>query len=283
MPTLLKSFVYPTLCLLPVMATIWQINKHPESWVYTPIVYLLLLAVVLLVEHFLPWKDNWNHSTNGDLSLDLKHLAGNLLVSHTSALLYATTFPARALMSPSSLSNWSIPVQYLIGILVFDFGLYAVHRLSHKYGLLWRLHSIHHSSERIYSINGQKRHLLHEVAEGMPGLLCLFILGIRPEVTVLILFTVSVHLLFQHANIDYQAGPLNRVFSVAELHRWHHQRSWQDVQGNYGAIFSFWDSLLGTKLHVKNNPPAEVGLDDDPTLATSSYLEQHIRPFRRDK
>src|SRR5690349_14300648 len=40
----------------------------------------------------------------------------------------------------------------LIGIVVVDFAGYWWHRLRHAWGPLWRLHQLHHSSERLDAI-----------------------------------------------------------------------------------------------------------------------------------
>ncbi|WP_422822321.1 sterol desaturase family protein [Vreelandella nanhaiensis] len=33
-----------------------------------------------------------------------------------------------------------------------------MHRASHRIGWLWRLHAPHHSAERLYWLNGKRRH-----------------------------------------------------------------------------------------------------------------------------
>lgn len=276
-----KFFAYPILALTPIIGlTIYTEQLSASPVPVATMVYLSILLIVLFLERKFPWTKDWSKN-KGDSGLDITYLILNFVVSHSALAMYYFLFPFRETFLPSLLSSQSFYIQYMIGLLIFDFGLYFVHRLSHGYGMLWRLHAIHHSSERIYSVNGQKRHLLHEMIEGVPGFIIIFALGISPVVAVLIIYTVSIHLIFQHANIDYRAGILKNIFSVAELHRWHHQRDWKDVQGNYGAVFSFWDIIFGTLLKQKNNPPSEVGLDDSPELVRLSLVKQHIWPFMK--
>ncbi|WP_438893785.1 sterol desaturase family protein, partial [Bacillus cereus group sp. BC251] len=52
---------------------------------------------------------------------------------------------------PASLPIW---LQLLIVGLVIDFGLWLMHYLSHQKRFLWKLHALHHSSERLYWLNG---------------------------------------------------------------------------------------------------------------------------------
>ena len=61
--------------------------------------------------------------------------------------------------------------QILIAGAIIDFGLWFMHWLSHKNQFLWRLHALHHSSERLYWLNGERRHPLSAVLLASPGLL----------------------------------------------------------------------------------------------------------------
>jgi len=170
-------------------------------------------------------------------------------------------------------------MQFLLGTAVIDFGLYWVHRASHVVPWLWKLHAIHHTSTRIYWLNGQRRHVVHELLEGAPALFVLGLLGAPPSVVACGLAAVAIHLLLQHGNVAYRVGVLRYVFSVAELHRWHHQRKYEAVQGNYAAIFSLWDWLFGTALRKKGEAPIDVGMDDECTIP-SDWFGQLKWPFR---
>lgn len=275
-----KFFIYPLLGILPVLGMVFLVNSFNVAiWPFGLCLYLVILMAVILLERKLPWAQDWNHDRE-DSKLDIYYLILNFGVSHSAILIYIIFFEFRGEMFANIFTNQYPYLEYFVGLLIFDFGLYLIHRLSHGNGFLWKLHAIHHSSERIYSVNGQKRHLLHEILEGSPGFLILFVLGISPTTVALIVYTVSIHLLFQHANIAYQAGFFRHIFSVAELHRWHHQKDWKDVQGNYGAIFSFWDALSGTMLSQTHSAPTNVGLDDPAHLAKLNLLRQHQWPFK---
>lgn len=248
-------------------------------WIIPPFIYMSVMLIVFVLEKIHPWEKDWNQS-KGDIFLDIQHLVGNLTVSSIALAFYNLSFEFRSLVTFPGLLNSNIYLQYIIGLMAFDFGLYYIHRISHTVKWLWRLHAIHHSSERVYFLNGQKRHLLHEILEGSPGFIILWVVGIRPEVALVIIYTVNIHLLFQHANVNYRLGVFNKIFSASEGHRWHHQRDWKDVQGNYGAIFSVWDLIFGTFLHRNSIPGKNVGLDEPANLARMSYFRQHLWPFK---
>jgi sterol desaturase/sphingolipid hydroxylase (fatty acid hydroxylase superfamily) len=142
-----------------------------------------------------------------------------------------------------------------------------MHRASHVVPWLWGLHAIHHSARRVYWLSGQLRQIVHELLEGLPGLVVVGLLGAPATVVACFMAAITLHVFFQHGNIEYRLGPFTRVFAVAELHRWHHQPRYEDVQGNYGAILSIWDFAVGTALPQKGDAPLDVGMGRPARLA----------------
>ena len=166
----------------------------------------------------------------------------------------------------------------LIVALVFDFGLYAMHRASHRVAWLWCYHATHHSAQRLYWLNGERRHPLHAAMMAGPGLLVLLASGVAPAVLATWLAIQTVHLAFQHANIDYRLGVLRSLIGAAELHRWHHKREFEDAQVNFGEFLLLWDRLFGT-FHAGHET---VGVDDVGLLDhgfPQTYWQQLRYPF----
>lgn len=59
------------------------------------------------------------------------------------------------------------------------------------------------------------------------------------------------------------------LFSMAELHRWHHARDIRIANGNYGSTLIVWDVLFGTRTlpqdDVRNH---ELGLQNENEVPT---------------
>ena len=271
--------VYPLLFGGAVTTIVTAVGRGVSYWRVGPPVVAACVVAVALLERVAPYARAWQRD-HGDTRTDVLHLVGNLLVSQASVALYGAARAATGAAPGPWPVGWPFALQFLAGVAVFDFGLYAVHRASHSVPWLWRLHAIHHSARRLYWVNGQRRHLAHEALEGAPGLLALGALGAPAAVVACAAAAITVHLLLQHGNVAYRAGWLRYVFAVAELHRWHHQRHYVDVQGNYGALFSVWDYAFGTALPKKGDAPPDVGLDDEPGLP-ADYAGQLVWPFRR--
>ncbi len=92
----------------------------------------------------------------------------------------------------------------------------------HEIPWLWRFHAPHHSANRLYWFNALRFHPLDILLVGPVKLLPLVALGADGDVLALVLIFSAVHGVYQHANLPCRLGPLNWIFSMAELHRWHH-------------------------------------------------------------
>ena len=111
-----------------------------------------------------------------------------------------------------------------------------------------------------------------------PGLILVALLGAPPAVISAWLAILAVHLALQHANIDYTVGPARKWLGVAETHRWHHKREYEDAQVNFGEFWLIWDRCFGTFLDPAGRLRAgEVGLRDE--SMPTGYLAQLGWPF----
>jgi hypothetical protein len=109
--------------------------------------------------------------------------------------------------------------------------------------------------------------------------LVLVALGVGPEVLVMQAVFSSVHGMFQHCNIDLKLGPLNYVFPMAELHRWHHSLDVAESSTNYGNNLAIWDLVFGTYYRPQNRlPSTQIGVSD--RLIPLSYWGQLLAPMR---
>jgi sterol desaturase/sphingolipid hydroxylase (fatty acid hydroxylase superfamily) len=91
------------------------------------------------------------------------------------------------------------------------------------------------------------------------------------------------HGTFQHANIHVKLGFLNWIFSMAELHRWHHSRSIEESSSNYSGHVLLWDIVFGTRFLPSDRlPPCDIGIAGMPTFP-NDYIEQLKSPFTLDR
>jgi len=244
------------------------------------------LMVVLLAERLLPYADAWRRS-HGDVRTDLAHAvvsgvgATQLIrpVIDAGAVLLAGWIGVQGGWSPWP-AGWPLVVQLALALLVAELPQYWLHRWQHERDWLWRFHSVHHSAPRLYFLNAARFHPVDLALLYAVGYVPLVALGCPEEVLALFFLFDGVFGMLQHSNVDVRLGPLNRIFSMAEPHRWHHSRRLAEANTNYGSNLIVYDLLFGTfHLPEDQEPPLDIGIADLPDFPRG-YLAQLAVPFR---
>lgn len=142
-------------------------------------------------------------------------------------------------------------VSFGIGFLMLDLTHYATHRLLHSYGILWRVHRIHHSEDDLDATTGFRFHPAEALlAQGVP-LLVIALLGLPASAVMAGELVALVQDFFTHANLSLPAPWerwLRALMITPGLHRTHHSEVIAEQNTNFGTVFSFWDRLFGTYL-----------------------------------
>lgn len=248
---------------------------------------LLVCAVaVLLLERLLPYRRAWLHVQHGDLGVDVLHTLINQGVmvnlvgaALTTALAGSTGWVGERLGFSLWPHHWPLLAQLVLMTVISDFGAYWYHRLAHQTPWLWRFHAVHHSAPRLYFLNVTRTHPVESCLLSIPVTVPFIVMGTNAE-TIALYFTGTVVLgLLQHCNIDVRLGVLNRVFSVAELHRWHHSKLIAESDNNFGNNLIIWDMVFGTYLNPKDREVGDLGLlnPDYPR----GYRAQLAAPFAK--
>ena len=241
----------------------------------------IAITTAFVVERIIPYDPQWNHD-RADTTRDRIHVAVNetlILASVAAIPLLAAIVPAPQLWPHS----WPFVTQVLAAVLVADFGITVVHLASHKIGILWRFHAVHHSITRFYGLNGLMKHPLHQTVEMAAGVAPLILIGLPVNVASALALAVAIQLLLQHSNADYRIGPAKYVLALNEGHRFHHLK-WAGIGDvNFGLFTLVWDHLMRTFSYA---PPrrfdsTQLGMAAKPDYP-SSYLRQMIYPFTRD-
>lgn len=168
-------------------------------------------------------------------------------------------------------------------LLLAGLGEYGMHRLSHRWAPMWGFHALHHSADRIYWLNGFRAHPANVAWHQLAGYAVLLFLGVDTD-TLTTFAAVSITVsTFQHANARLRLGPLNRVFSTNELHRWHHDARPGASHVNFGSVLSVWDQVFGSFRHSATEQPGRPGLDAASArrVPKDRYWAQFFGPLRR--
>ena len=125
------------------------------------------IAMSFLAERVLPFEKVWTHA-KGDGLRDFLHAN----VNEISSGLSVAAIPVIASLGHGFdlwPSHWPLWGQLAGAILVVDCGITLAHFASHRIQVLWRLHAVHHSVERMYGFNGLMKHPLHQAIEMTVG------------------------------------------------------------------------------------------------------------------
>lgn len=244
------------------------------------------LVAVAVAERLWPYHRSWNEA-QGDLRTDLLHalvsgVGTTRLVKPVTAVvgvvvagMLSRTFGAA--LWPTA---WPYLAQLALALVVVELPQYWVHRWQHEHDALWRFHATHHSAPRLYFLNAARFHPLDLGLLYFVGYLPLIALGCPEETIMLFALFDAVFGMLQHCNVDVRLGWMNRVFSMAEPHRWHHSRTVREANTNYGSNLILWDLVFGTFfLPSDREPPQAIGIADMPAFPTT-YLAQLATPFR---
>ena len=132
----------------------------------------------------------------------------------------------------------------LVGILIYELGVYVWHRSMHNSDTLWKVfHQMHHSAERLDSYGAFYFSPMDMIGFTFLGSLCLVVLaGFTPEAVTLIILGTTFLSIFQHSNIKTPVW-LGYIIQRPEAHALHHAKGIHAY--NYSDI-SLFDIVFGT-------------------------------------
>ena len=257
-------------------------SAAPES-ILAP--QLSAIALVAILEHVYPYHRTWNRPRR-DIRVDATH---SIVIAAVVAL--ATPFVLAGGVAVGGWlsdrigvglwpTDWPLLAQAPLALVIGELPGYWVHRWQHEWDGLWRFHATHHSAPRLYWLNAGRFHPVDTLLTFIPSYGLLVVLGCGIEVLAIFTLVTAVHGIFQHANLQLRLGPLNHFFSMAELHRWHHSKTIEEANHNYGQTVIVWDTLFGTRfLPADREPPEAIGIPDLAAFPMT-WWAQILSPFR---
>jgi sterol desaturase/sphingolipid hydroxylase (fatty acid hydroxylase superfamily) len=171
----------------------------------------------------------------------------------------------------AQLPFWAQLAVYLLG---GEFCLYWIHRAFHG-GVLWRFHAVHHASEDVDWTSAARFHPLNILLSSVVVDVLALLLGITPDVFVVMGPVDTVTSAMVHANLNWTFGPLKYVLASPVFHRWHHTLEHGDR--NFAGTFSIFDWMFGTFYMPKGELPENFGIENEPM--PESFGRQLVYPL----
>jgi len=138
----------------------------------------------------------------------------------------------------------------LVGVLLYEFGVYVWHRAMHRSDFLWRtFHQMHHSAERLDTYSAFYFSPLDMAGWTVLGSICFALLiGISPQAITVVILVTNFFSIFQHSNINTPHW-LGYIIQRPESHTIHHAKGIH--RHNYSDLPIF-DILFGTFYNPKS-------------------------------
>lgn len=217
-------------------------------------------------------------------ALKSKRWITNLSMVILSSIMLRVIFPLAAVGSAQWADNngygllplLNVPPHFaaFIAFIVLDLAVWFEHLMSHKIGLLWRIHRMHHADTGFDITTALRFHPLEIILSMIWKVAIIITLGASPIAVLIFEIVLNGSAMFNHANIKL---PLNvdrivrKLIVTPDMHRVHHSSEVNETNSNYGFNLSIWDRIFCTYIdqpktgHIE----VEIGLanwrDEQPT------------------
>lgn len=280
---------YPLLIAGSCILLFWMMQSGAPPIFASYVAVLIGVLGVIFHESFNPARDEWRPEARDVFSDGVFLIVVQVgIPAVLKILLPAAVITLAGNSAFTTLDFWphAWPVLAQVGLmlLVAEFFRYWIHRSMHEFNPLWKLHAVHHASDKLYTINVGRFHPLDKAIQFLGDSLPFLLLGVGPDVFAAYFVFYAVNGFYQHSNADVRLGWLNWIVAGPELHRWHHSTVICEGHANYGNNLIIWDACFGTRLLPHKRTVAEVGIGNKkwPRGFLSQIVAPLTQPTERD-
>lgn len=199
-------------------------------------------------------------------------------------LTYTTFQPARSLFHWAlnrHLQEWVTAqpgiLQFIEILFCADIMQYWVHRMFHQIPALWKIHSVHHSTEKMDWLAGSRTHFIDVIATRASVFIPIYILGFKGTPLICYVVFIALQAVFVHANVRFAFGPVRWILTTPRFHHWHHGAEKEAIDKNFAVHLPLLDMLFGTFYLPEDKWPENYGIENNPV--PKGWLRQFIYPF----
>lgn len=171
------------------------------------------------------------------------------------------------------LGERNVAITFVAVLLLDDFLTYWLHRMSHQYPALWRLHKPHHTPTQLNALVGAREALLYYFIYPANFLapILLFIGAAKATAIMYCLKVVTGYIQHMAYRWDLRArryavgrlffNAVEAVFVLQDFHHAHHGLGrYGNASSNYGNVLTIWDRLFGTSRGHPRHVQDAIGL-----------------------
>ncbi|WP_058186830.1 sterol desaturase family protein [Terracidiphilus gabretensis] len=165
---------------------------------------------------------------------------------------------------------------------ILDCADYWKHRLSHRYGWWYGIHSVHHAEDQLTFWSDERSHILEDTITYLWLIAVGLAIGIPSFQFPFLILGLRLIASMAHSNTRISYGWLgDHIFISPRFHRTHHALKAAGRRScNFGTALSWWDQIFGTAKF--NDSTIETGdAGAEPAMVTGSWAAQQAAGFRR--
>jgi ornithine lipid hydroxylase len=283
--SLVRRYGYGSILLGALLVLWWGVaGPYPIAHVANAL-YVVMILLILGLELWIPFTPRWGDvrsATRADVVYFMIAAPIDALQTMLFVGLLAGTVPYHHYLRVVDVWPNQAPVlvQLLLATLAVDFFKYWYHRWTHEVPLLWRMHSIHHSLDRLEMLRASYFYPIDIFLTVGTGTLVMLAVGASHEIIIFQNVYAGITGLLNHSNADLRCGFLDAILNSPGHHRAHHSVGAPGSRSNYGSFFNFTDRLFGTRhLPADQRSFDPLGLDASYRMPPT-FLAQLAVPFR---
>jgi sterol desaturase/sphingolipid hydroxylase (fatty acid hydroxylase superfamily) len=198
---------------------------------------------------------------------DATSLAGMLLIRQATGLNIHGVAASQPLL-----------LQFAEILLLADFLAYWFHRALHQTTILWRLHRVHHTSERMDWLANVRLHPVDKLLGDCFQFIPIFFIGFGDGPLLAYTIFLGFQGFLNHSNIHLGYGRLRWIIASPQFHHWHHSDDPRSYNRNFSPHLVIFDRIFGTiYLPDDGSVPAKYGI---PEAAPEGFWRQMAYPLR---
>jgi sterol desaturase/sphingolipid hydroxylase (fatty acid hydroxylase superfamily) len=241
---------------------------------------LIGMLVCVLAERYIVEKRGGRPAPWRDLVLNLN--SGHILMWFLRGMEVAIFAWVSAHARVADATRWHPVVLWLVALLGWDLGFYWMHRLHHRFALLWSVHVVHHEGEHFNLSLGIRNAWASSLTTLPFTTLPLALLGVPVEVFVAVSTLHYTVQFYNHNALVGHSGWLERWFVTPRSHRVHHGQNREYRDRNFGGTFVLWDKLFGSFQPLLEDVPIRYGVAH-PTPSTNPLWANLVPMLRYAK
>jgi sterol desaturase/sphingolipid hydroxylase (fatty acid hydroxylase superfamily) len=281
----LRKYAYGSVLIGALLVLWWGVESpYPLEWVAVGL-QITSILVILTLEIVIPFTKRWGdirNITRADVIYFLLAAPIDQLQTFLLIGLLAQTKQYHQFIQVFDFwpKDAHILLQLLAVTLIVDFFKYWYHRWTHEVPLLWRIHSVHHSLDRLEMLRASYFYPIDIFLTVATGTFFLLMFGVSYEVIIFHNVYAGITGLLNHSNADLHCGFFDSFLNSPGHHRAHHSVGLPGSNSNYGSFFNFTDRIFGTRFLPEDQSSFDpLGLDETYEYP-DTVLKQLAVPFR---